>query len=43
MSNLQTEIHTELEALQAKMDKENDLSASDLEFLLLTSLIEEEA
>jgi hypothetical protein len=43
MSSLQNEIHEALKAIQAKVDNQNELSPNDLETLLLTSLIEEEA
>lgn len=43
MSSLQVEIHEALKAIQSKLDLKNDLSQEDLETLLLTSLIEEEA
>lgn len=43
MSSLKIEIHDALKAIQEKLDNQNDLSTSDLETLLLTSLVEEEA
>jgi hypothetical protein len=43
MSNLQLEITEALKTLQQKVDTQHDLSNLDMELLLLTSLIEEEA
>lgn len=43
MSNLQLEITEALKTLQVKVDNQSDLTSLDMELLLLTALIEEEA
>lgn len=43
MSTIQQEIHQALDEIQRKLSAQNELSDKDLEMLLLSSLIEEEA
>ena len=43
MSSLQEEIHDAIKSIQEKLSNQNELSENDLETLLLSSLIEEEA
>lgn len=43
MSTIQQEIHQALDDIQKKLNTQSDLSDQDLEMLLLSSLIEEEA
>ena len=43
MSSLQKEIHDAIKSIQDKLVNQNELSDNDLEMLLLSSLIEEEA
>lgn len=43
MNNLQTEILVAIEEIQKKMEANQSLSECDLESLLLSALIEEEA
>ena len=43
MSGLESQIKEEIKNLQKKLDDQNDLTKSDLEILLLSALIEEEA
>lgn len=43
MSTLEIEIHEALKEIQNKLNHKNELSDQDLEMLLLSTLIEEEA
>jgi hypothetical protein len=43
MSTIQQEIHQEIDDIQKKLTAQNDLTDKDMEMLLLSSLIEEEA
>jgi hypothetical protein len=43
MSTIQQEIHQEIDDIQKKLNAQNDLTDKDMEMLLLSSLIEEEA
>jgi hypothetical protein len=41
--NIKEEIHNALEAIQKKVNEHKDLTDQEIEMLLLSSLIEEEA
>jgi hypothetical protein len=43
MSTIQQEIHQAIDDIQKKLNAQNDLTDKDMEMLLLSSLIEEEA
>jgi hypothetical protein len=43
MSTIQQEIHQVIDDIQKKLKTQNDLTDKDMELLLLSSLIEEEA
>jgi hypothetical protein len=43
MSTIQQEIHQAIDDIQKKLTAQNDLTDKDMEMLLLSSLIEEEA
>ncbi len=43
MSTLKNDIHDSLKEVQTKIDNQGELSSNDLELLLLSALLEEEA